>query len=352
MSENHLSPRKHGGDDAREAGHPDLWLSADPVDSDPEDLADSDESVRRLFSGGLRGGSGDVTDSLRALGLDHLPKPRNSAGRDLKKAVGVGAGLGALVLLMIFVVPFGWYPLVAAAVAVATWEVHSRLKESGYVIPRVILLVGGQLMLWLSWPFGTKGLVAGFVVSVLVLMFGRLFHHGANTAPQNYLRDTSLGIFVLTWIPLFASFAAMLSLITREGVPGPLFIVTFMVCVISSDIGGFIFGVLFGAHPMAPAVSPKKSWEGFAGSLLLGTVSGVLLVHFLLDDIWWRGLVLGPGLVICATLGDLVESQFKRELGVKDMSNLLPGHGGLMDRLDGLLPSAMVTWLVLSFLQT
>ncbi|AKK03411.1 phosphatidate cytidylyltransferase [Corynebacterium epidermidicanis] len=278
----------------------------------------------------------------------HLPRPKNSAGRDLKSAVGVGVGLGALVLVAIFLIPHGWYPLVAIAIGLATWEVHRRLIEHGYVLPRWILLIGGQAMVWLSWPYGTKGLVAAFVTSVLALMFGRLFHHGRHTAPQNYLRDMSIGIFVLTWIPLFGSFAAMLSLIEREGVAYGMFIVTFMVCVIASDVGGYIFGVMFGSHPMAPAVSPKKSWEGFAGSVILGSIVGALAVHFLLGDRFWVGILLGVGLVVCATLGDLVESQFKREIGIKDMSRMLPGHGGLMDRLDGMLPSAMVTWLILS----
>ena len=114
--------------------------------------------------------------------------------------------------------------------------------------------------------------------------------------------------------------------------------------------GGYIAGVMFGSRPMAPAVSPKKSWEGFIGSVIGGVVTGALTVSLLLGEAWWIGALMGLGLVICATLGDLVESQFKRELGIKDMSNLLPGHGGLMDRLDGMLPSAMVTWLVLSIL--
>ncbi|MEJ5927008.1 phosphatidate cytidylyltransferase [Corynebacterium sp. H128] len=279
--------------------------------------------------------------------MEHI-RPKNSAGRDLKQAIGVGVGLATLVLLSIFVSTFAWYPLVAAAVFVATWEVHARLKEHGYVLQRAVLLIGGQAMVWLSWPFGTTGLVAGFVTSVLALMFGRLFHHGHNTAPQNYLRDMSLGIFVLTWIPFFGSFAAMLSLIERPGVPYGMVIITFMLCVIASDVGGYIAGVMFGTHPMAPAVSPKKSWEGFAGSIILGSIAGVLSVHFLLGAQAWLGLLLGIGLVVCATLGDLVESQFKRELGIKDMSAMLPGHGGLMDRLDGMLPSAMVTWLILS----
>lgn len=284
--------------------------------------------------------------------LGHLPKPKNSAGRNLPAAIGVGVFLGVLVLLAVWIGPLGWYPLVAAAVAVATWEVVTRLQEHLYCVPRLPMLLLGQLMVWVSWPFGTAGLVSAYVTAVLFMMFGRLFYHGRTTPPQNYLRDTAVAIFVLTWIPLFASFAAMLSLISSDEVAGGLSIITFMLCVVASDTGGYIAGVMFGSHPMAPAVSPKKSWEGFAGSVIGGSVTGALTVSLLLHQEWWIGALLGVGLVVCATLGDLVESQFKRELGIKDMSNLLPGHGGLMDRLDGMLPSAMVTWLVLSLLGT
>lgn len=282
----------------------------------------------------------------------HMPKPKNSAGRNLKLAVPVGITLFVIVLLAIFVVPFGWYPLVAVTLFLGQWEVTSRLQEKGYMVQQWWLLLGGQLMIWLSWPFGTTGLVSGFVAAVLLLMFFRLFHQGKNAAPKNYLRDTAVGIFVLTWIPLFGSFAAMMSLLRgHDGVvAGEMFIITFMMCVIASDTGGYIAGVMFGTHPMAPAVSPKKSWEGFAGSTISGAIVGALSVYLLLHYDWWWGILLGIGLAVCATLGDLVESQFKRELGIKDMSHLVPGHGGVMDRLDGMLPSAMVTWLVLSFI--
>ena len=204
-------------------------------------------------------------DTQGSTAHEHRIKPRNSAGRDLKSAIGVGVGLGAVVLLAIFVIPGGWYPLVALAAAAATWEVHSRLKEHGYVVSLPTVLVGGQVMLWSSLFFGVEGLIAGFVTSVLALMFGRLFYHGRHSAPQNYLRDAAIGVFVLTWIPLFASFAAMLSQISGESVSGRYYIVTFMLCVIASDTGGYITGVLFGKNPMAPAVSPKKSWGGFCG---------------------------------------------------------------------------------------
>lgn len=284
--------------------------------------------------------------------LEHIPKPRNSAGRDLPTAITVGLILGALVILSIWAGPLAWYPLVAVAVALGTWETVTRLREHSFMVPRAVMFTAGQAMIWLSWPYGATGVLAAFTASVLVLMSARLFHHGLHQAPTNYLRDTAVGIFILSWVPLFGSFAAMLSLLERWDVPGGYFIITFMVCVVASDTGGFIAGVLFGSRPMAPAISPKKSWEGALGSLIGGIIAGVLLVRFLLDDAWWVGAILGAALVVCATLGDLVESQFKREIGIKDMSGLLPGHGGIMDRLDGMLPAAAVTWLLLNLLTT
>ncbi|MFW9030355.1 phosphatidate cytidylyltransferase [Corynebacterium striatum] len=279
-----------------------------------------------------------------------LPKPKNGAGRNLPAAVGVGVGLGALVVLAVWLGPFAWYLVVAAAVAVAMWEVLTRLREHSFFIPRTLLIILGQAMVWISWPLGAPGLVAVYVVAVLALMFGRLFHNGRHRPPINYLRDMSVGLFVLTWIPLFATFAAMLSRVETPFASGAASIVAFMLCVVASDTGGYVAGVMFGAHPMAPAVSPKKSWEGFLGSVIFGVITGALSVKLLLHHDAWVGAIMGLGLVFCATLGDLVESQFKRELGIKDMSQILPGHGGLMDRLDGMLPSAMVTWVAVNFL--
>ncbi|AKV58153.1 MULTISPECIES: phosphatidate cytidylyltransferase [Corynebacterium] len=290
----------------------------------------------------------------------HAPKPKNKAGRNLGAAITTGVILGAVVIAAVLVGPMAWYPLVAVAVAFAMWEVLTRLREAGYQQPRTLLIILGQIMLWSSAFYASGGLVAAFAISVLFLMFWRLFFHTSGPStdatgrlsrsanPENYLRDTSVGIFVLTWIPLFGSFAAMISLIDEGGIPGSRFIIAFMLCVVASDVGGYAAGVMFGTHPMAPAVSPNKSWEGFAGSMVFGMITGLLVVHFLIHGPWWLGLVMGAALVVCATMGDLVESQFKRELGIKDMSNLLPGHGGLMDRLDGMLPAACATYALLN----
>ena len=276
------------------------------------------------------------------------PKPKNKAGRDLGAAITTGLFLGALVIVAVYIGPRAWYPLVALAIGLAMWEVLTRLREAGYQQPRTLLIILGQIMVWASAFYSTAGLVAGFAITVLFIMFWRLFHRGRQETPENYLRDTAVGVFVLAWIPLFGSFAAMISLIDEGGVPGSHFIVAFMLCVVASDVGGYAAGVMFGSHPMAPAVSPNKSWEGFAGSMFFGIITGILVVTFLVSGPWWMGVVLGAALVVCATMGDLVESQFKRELGLKDMSHLLPGHGGLMDRLDGMLPAACATYILLN----
>lgn len=268
------------------------------------------------------------------------------AGRNLPAAIGVSLLLGGLVIGTLVFAPRGWVVILSVAMAIATHEVVQRLREAGFSIPLIPLLVGGQAIIWLTWPFGAAGALGGYGGTVLVCLVWRLLSQGLQSQPVNYVRDVAVTIFLATWIPLFAAFAALL--VYPED--GWARVFTFMLAVAFSDIGGYTAGVLFGKHRMVPAISPKKSWEGLIGSLTVGTVGAVCCALFLLDTHWWIGAVLGPVLVICATLGDLVESQVKRDLGIKDMGTLLPGHGGIMDRLDSLLPSAFVVWGVLTAL--
>lgn len=278
--------------------------------------------------------------------VDEPQKEPSRAGRNLPAAIAVGVALGGGLIAILLFAPYLWLALVAVAVAVSTYEVSSRLTEAGYRMPLIPLLVGGQATLWLTWPFGPAGALGGFAGTVVICMIWRLVGHGLNQAPQNYSRDTAAAVYLATWVPLFASFGALL--IYPDDGANRVFCL--MLGVVFSDIGGYAAGVLFGKHTMAPAISPKKSWEGLAGSLLFGGTAAVLAVVYLLDKPWYAGVALGVMLVITGTLGDLVESQFKRDLGIKDMSNLLPGHGGMMDRMDGMLPSAVATWIVLTLL--
>jgi phosphatidate cytidylyltransferase len=273
-------------------------------------------------------------------------KKQGRAGRNLPAAITVGAFLGFGVIAILVFAPLGWIPVVAVAMAVATHEVVRRLRTAGYSIPIIPLLLGGQAIIWLTWPFGPAGAFGAFGATVVVCMIWRLLSGGLKNAPVNYLRDVSATVFLAAWIPLFGAFGTLLVYPDDGGWR----VLCLMLGVVFSDIGGYTAGVLFGKHPMVPMISPKKSWEGFAGSLVCGTAASVLAVTYLLDKPAWVGVPLGLMLVLTGTLGDLIESQVKRDIGIKDMGTLLPGHGGLMDRLDSVLPSAVATWVVLTLL--
>jgi phosphatidate cytidylyltransferase len=273
-------------------------------------------------------------------------KKQSRAGRNLPAAIGVGVLLGAIAIVILFFAPKGWLVVLSVFIPIATHEVVRRLREAGYALPVIPLLLGGLAMIWLTWPYGPAGVLGAYAGTIVVCMVWRLVGHGLREQPMNYLRDISATVLLATWVPLFASFSALLIFQDHGG--GRTF--TVIVTVVFADIGGYVAGVLFGKHPMAPAISPKKSWEGLGGSVLFGITASVLSVAFLLDKPTWVGVPLGLMLVITGVLGDLVESQVKRDLGIKDMGTLLPGHGGIMDRIDAMLPSAVAGWIVLTLL--
>jgi phosphatidate cytidylyltransferase len=277
--------------------------------------------------------------------VEEPPKKASRAGRNLPAAIAVGVALGAMAIGILLFAPIGWLPVLAVAIPVATHEVVRQLREAGYALPVIPLLVGGQAMIWLSY-FGPAGVLGAYGGTVVVCMVWRLVGQGLREQPQNYLRDISATVLLATWVPLFASFSALLIFQDHGGSR----VFTVIVTVVFADIGGYVAGVLFGKHLMVPSISPKKSWEGLGGSLLFGITAAVLSAMFLLDKPAWVGIPLGLMLVITGVMGDLVESQVKRDLGIKDMGKLLPGHGGVMDRIDAMLPSAVAGWIVLTTL--
>ncbi|MGH3611947.1 MAG: phosphatidate cytidylyltransferase [Pseudonocardia sp.] len=266
--------------------------------------------------------------------------PSARLGRNLVAAIIVGVALGAVLLASLLIVRHAFVGVLAVAAAVGTWELAGALRRgAGIAVPLPLLLLGGQAMVWLAWPYGLRGLAASFAVTALACLLWRM-----RVGTAHYVRDVSAALFTAAYVPLFCSFATLM-VVADDGLGRVL---TFLLCVFASDIGGYAAGVTAGRHPMAPTISPRKSWEGFAGSQAAGMLTGALCVGLLLGGPWWAGALTGALLVISATLGDLVESMVKRDLGIKDMGTLLPGHGGLMDRLDSLLPTAVVSWLVLS----
>lgn len=265
-------------------------------------------------------------------------KKDSRAGRNLPAAIGVAAVLIATLVGSLFLYKPAFVAFVLLIAGVGVFELSRAFGQAGIRVPVPPVLVGALAVLAGAYQGGPDTVAVGIALSVLAVFIWR-FTEGAD----GFVRDASAGILVLVYLPLLGSFAILM---VAES-DGPWRILTFVLATIASDTGGYAAGVLFGKHPMAPSISPKKSWEGFCGSLVLGIAGATLGVVFMLDGDWWVGVVLGIAAVVAATLGDLTESLIKRDLGVKDMGTLLPGHGGAMDRLDSLLAVAPVAWLVL-----
>ena len=260
------------------------------------------------------------------------------AGRDLRAAVGVGLLLAGLVIGTLIIDARAFLVVVVAAICVGAWELRRAIATKGINSPLVPLLLGVAGMLVSAYARGAEALVVTFGLTIIGILIWRVADGVAGAA-----RDLSASALV-TFYPVFLAGFAALMLAAPDGRQR---IVVFILVTVFSDIGGYAVGVKFGKHPMAPSLSPKKSWEGFAGSVLSCALVGAISLPLLLDGVWWAGAVLGVVAAAAATLGDLIESSIKRDLGIKDMSTILPGHGGLMDRLDSLVVVAPVAWALL-----
>ncbi len=277
-------------------------------------------------------------------------KDHGRAGRNLPAAIASAVVLVALIIVTLVVWKTAFMVVVAAAVVVAVWELHRGFGAKGIDLPEQPLMAGGVVMVVVAYFWGSPALVTATAVAALVTMLW-LLRRGV----PGYVQNATASVFILIYVPFLGSFVALM---LREGGAtdfqrmdaGVKGIFTFIAVTAASDIGGYIAGVLFGKHQMAPVISPKKSWEGFAGSVVFCVAVGVGMVVWVLDADWRIGVCLGLIAVVMATLGDLCESVIKRDLGIKDMSHVIPGHGGLMDRLDSLLATIAPIWLLLHYL--
>ncbi|MEU7315160.1 phosphatidate cytidylyltransferase [Streptomyces sp. NPDC007083] len=265
---------------------------------------------------------------------------RKRAGRDLPAAIGVGLGLGVVILAALFFYKPAFLGVIVLAVVVGLWELTSRLRErKGIQVPLVPLALGGAAMTIAGYLRGAEGAWIAMALTALAVLAWRMTQPAAD-----YLRDVTAALFAAFYVPFLATFVALM----LAADDGPWRVLTFLILTVVSDTGAYAVGWRFGRHKLAPRISPGKTREGLVGAVAFAMAAGALCTQFLIDDgRWWQGLLLGLAVAVSATLGDLGESMMKRDLGIKDMGTLLPGHGGIMDRLDSLLPTAPVVWLLL-----
>jgi phosphatidate cytidylyltransferase len=291
--------------------------------------------------------SGETTGPTPA--TVNTPKAPRRAGRNLPAAIGIGLGLGVAVVASLFIRREAFVVFTSVAVLYGSVEMVRAFRARHLRVPMLPPVVGTLAMVPGAYLGGGETLFVAYVLTVFAVIAYRLLGDGGDhgtevTVPS--VRDVAGGIFIVSYGPLLAGFAMLMLAADR----GPWRVLVFVLLVVASDVGGYAAGVLWGKHPMAPSVSPKKSWEGSAGSLVVGALAGAIALPLALGGPWWGGLLLGMLTVVVAILGDLSESMLKRDLGIKDMGTLLPGHGGVMDRLDSLLPAAPVVYLLLLWL--
>ncbi|MGL5857430.1 MAG: phosphatidate cytidylyltransferase [Angustibacter sp.] len=265
-------------------------------------------------------------------------KGHGRAGRNLPAAVAVGAALAIVVVLALFIRKEAFVAVLAIAIGISLWELIQALGERGIAVPVVPVLIGAVAMIVAGYSAGGQALAVCFMLTAVGVALWR-----TSEGVDGALGDVAGGIFASAYLPLLAGFVSLM-LATDDGAWR---VFTYIAVTIASDTGGYIAGVLAGRHPMAPSVSPRKSWEGFSGSVLTCVVVGVVCVTLGLNGPWWLGVLLGAATASTATLGDLAESMIKRDLGIKDMGSVLPGHGGFLDRLDSLVLTAPMAWLLL-----
>lgn len=271
-----------------------------------------------------------------------IPAPPR-AGRNLWLASGTGAviGVGALAAAWYHPAVFALVVYGFAVAAVLEWRhALARLGLHVSVVPVVIATVG----MGVATYFGHG---EGLVVAVLVACAGVIAWRIVDERVENTLADSLVGIFTLTWIPFLASFLLLLNRAEDGGFARTL---TVIVAVVLNDTFALFTGMLFGRRPLAPRVSPKKTWEGAIGGAVFGIAGAVVVGQLMFDGRWWLGLAVGAAAVVAAVLGDLAESALKRDIAVKDMSHAIPGHGGILDRLDSILPASAVAYIVFALL--
>ena len=283
--------------------------------------------------------AGDFEAQVRATN----DKINARTGRPLIRAIVAGLALGLALLVSLVFVKALFMVFAGALVAFIAWELASALRFAGRRVPRIPALIAALAVIPAAFFWMAVGHWAATLAGIALIVVWRLaelVRPAARTSAREVLLDLGAGVFIMIYIAFMAGFTVLLT--AQEG--GQWWTLAFLIVVVSVDVGAYATGLTFGRHPMAPTISPKKTWEGFAGSVAAALVAGILTALFMLGQPWWVGVILGAVLVLTATAGDLAESLIKRDLGIKDISTWLPGHGGFLDRVDSSLLSAAAAY--------
>ena len=292
-----------------------------------------------------------TTGPLNPTASDTGEQPTPSTPRNVPAAIIVGLLMGGGFVASLFIFKEAFVVLTAVAIVIAVWEISNAFRARRIRVPIIPGVIGALGMLFAAYAAGQDALLVALALAGGAVVWWRILDTSeaiSGADDGDTIRDITAGLFTLAYVPFLAGFAVVM--LTDPA--GEMRVLTFVTVTIASDVGGYLVGSVWGSRLVAPSISPRKSWEGVAGSVVLAAVTGAFGVIVLLGGEWWVGLLLGVAVTVAATVGDFSESLLKRDLGMKDMGSLLPGHGGVMDRLDSLLPAAPVAYLVLTLCVT
>ncbi|ROP60553.1 phosphatidate cytidylyltransferase [Curtobacterium sp. PhB115] len=306
------------------------------------------KGLRQDFDARARAARNDFEAQLRQRKADF--GARNEAltartGRNLPAAIGIALAFAVVMLGTLLIWTPSFMVVAAFLLGVGVYELTSAMRFAGRDVPRIPSVAVAIAIVPAAFLYGQIAALFTLLGGIVLIILWRLVEV-AVTRPKppagNVARDLTNGLFVQAYISLLGACVVLLSAQPQ----GNLWVIAFILVVVAVDTGAYATGLNLGKHPMAPRISPKKTWEGFAGSVAASIVVGILVTWLMLGLPWWTGVVLGVLISGSATLGDLTESMIKRDLGIKDISSFLPGHGGLLDRIDSILPSAAVAYVL------
>jgi len=274
---------------------------------------------------------------------------QNPEGRSLKKSVTIGLLLGGVFLASILIWPPAFVALAAAAAGAGAWELSTALRTKGWHVPRIPATIGSVLLMPVTFIWGAEGQWLAALSIAAALILWRLAYQvigvaGSRKSFRNLVKDFGAAAFIVIYVPLMTSFNVLILHALKNGQG---WVLTTITTVAFIDTFGYLVGRKLGKHKLAPGVSPKKTWEGLLASISAGSLVAITGSILLGRPIWFAFLFAGA-MLLAAVFGDLAESLIKRDLGLKDMSSWLPGHGGIMDRLDSILPASLIAYLLIS----